>query len=1029
MLFVTEPVVVQIVTQPQDQSVLVGNEVSFNVSASGSGTLNYQWRFNNVNIDRATNNILTLSNVQTNQAGLYKVVVSSSQGGSQTSREALLTVFTNTAPHPILAMTTNAVAPGGTITMPVNLHALGTENSVSLSLNFDPSLVRFISVNRGAALASGSLVSNTNQATSGKVAVMAGLGAGVAFSAGSNQLVTVQFQVLTTTPANTQIPIQFSDDPTARDISDVDAGSYANVSYMPGRLDVMAPPQITSGLTNQTVYAGAQVTWNMTVSGTAPFTYQWRKDGTLIGSNDSLSIANVHPSQAGIYTVVVSNGVGSATNSATLTVIAPPTISSDLADQTVSQGSNVTLSVGVTGTNPSYRWYRIINSLATQVSTATALVLDNVQASSAGQYYVEVWNAAGTNVSRTATLTVLVPPTINEPNLRDAVVAIGGTLTLSVGVSGSSPISYAWYQVRNSVTNAMGNGVSLVISNIQSSMAGQYYLVVSNTAGWTNSRLAMVQVVNPSVMEVRAAEIYSGMTLDVPVWFRSQGVENAIGFSLGYDPALLQLQTIASGTGMPTGSQVIYNTNQAAAAGKVGVAAVLPSGQVFGVATQQVVVARFIATTNLTADTNMMLSFGDVPVIRELSNVNGEAWPSEYRGANVAIKIGWEGDTAPRPYGDARLTATDWTMVGRFVAGLTTITNGLEFVRADCAPRSTLGDGRLTATDWTQVGRYIAGLDAKKGAGGSMGGWETQMGASQQLASSMGEGGTQPVLRMGTNTVVQGETASMAVVLDAVGQENSVSFSLSFDATQVRFLSITNGSGLGSGATFIANTNQASGGKIGVLLGLESGVAFPAGSNELAVVRFEVISTTAAGTLSVINFSDDPTARDISDIDAGSFGSITYRRGAITVTGAGGIAVWRMRYFSSGDLADAQKEATVWGNEADPDGDGRSNLFEYAVGSNPTKSEVNQQGVSVELFANAGQQYARITFKQLKNDSSVQYVPEVSTDRQTWSSNSSQIQFISTTSLNEEFNTVVYHTVSSVAVGQPLYLRLKVAKN
>jgi hypothetical protein len=141
----------------------------------------------------------------------------------------------------------------------------------------------------------------------------------------------------------------------------------------------------------------------------------------------------------------------------------------------------------------------------------------------------------------------------------------------------------------------------------------------------------------------------------------------------------------------------------------------------------------------------------------------------------------------------------------------------------------------------------------------------------------------------------------------------------------------------------------------------------------------------------------------------------------------GGIEGWRTKYFSQSDLVDVNKEATLWGNNADPDGDGRNNLMEYALGSNPTKSELFQ-GVSVEIKTIDGMHVARITFKKLKTDSTLLYVPEVSTDRQSWISESSHIQLLSASSLSDEFDSVIYQTVGSVGPGNPIYLRLKVDK-
>ena len=78
-----------IITQPANQAVPVGWPATFAVSVGGSAPLSYQWRFNGDDLSGATTNPLTLSNVQSNQAGSYSVVVTNSYG-SVTSAPALL---------------------------------------------------------------------------------------------------------------------------------------------------------------------------------------------------------------------------------------------------------------------------------------------------------------------------------------------------------------------------------------------------------------------------------------------------------------------------------------------------------------------------------------------------------------------------------------------------------------------------------------------------------------------------------------------------------------------------------------------------------------------------------------------------------------------------------------------------------------------------------------------------------------------------------------------------------------------------
>src|ERR1017187_2004362 len=83
---------------PQDQFVLVGQNASFNVQASGTAPLSYQWYYNtNSVLTNATSSALTLTSVQLSDAGGYSVIVSNSYG-SVTSAVAQLTGTTPGAP-------------------------------------------------------------------------------------------------------------------------------------------------------------------------------------------------------------------------------------------------------------------------------------------------------------------------------------------------------------------------------------------------------------------------------------------------------------------------------------------------------------------------------------------------------------------------------------------------------------------------------------------------------------------------------------------------------------------------------------------------------------------------------------------------------------------------------------------------------------------------------------------------------------------------------------------------------------------
>ena len=158
---------------------------------------------------------------------------------------------------------------------------------------------------------------------------------------------------------------------------------------------VGTPPTITAQPSDQTVGAGTNVTLRVGVSGTAPFTYQWRKNGAAIAgaTSDTLQLPGVTATSGGSYTVLVGNAFGSATsNPATLTVLDAPRIGTVPADQSVAEGDNAVFTVVATGATPlTYQWSKDGRALAGQVNATLALTA--VTYTDAGSYSVLVTTA------------------------------------------------------------------------------------------------------------------------------------------------------------------------------------------------------------------------------------------------------------------------------------------------------------------------------------------------------------------------------------------------------------------------------------------------------------------------------------------------------------------------------------------------------------------------------------------------------------------------------------------------------------
>src|SRR3990167_10464207 len=150
---------------------------------------------------------------------------------------------------------------------------------------------------------------------------------------------------------------------TINSVSDSDGADYTVVvtnscgstTSAAATLTVNDSPTITTDPSSQTKCSGESVTFSVVATGTAPLTYQWKKDGTTISgaTSSSYTINPVSDSDGADYTVVVTNSCGSSTSdAATLTVNDEPTITTQPESQTKCSGESVTFSVVATGTTP-----------------------------------------------------------------------------------------------------------------------------------------------------------------------------------------------------------------------------------------------------------------------------------------------------------------------------------------------------------------------------------------------------------------------------------------------------------------------------------------------------------------------------------------------------------------------------------------------------------------------------------------------------------------------------------------------------
>jgi uncharacterized repeat protein (TIGR03803 family) len=354
-LTVIDPPVITI--QPTNLLVLAGTNAGFGVSVTGTAPFGYQWQFNGTNLLNATSAIFSIPSVGTNNAGNYAVVVTNA-AGSATSSNAALTVVLSPGSQ------TNYASSTATFT----------------ATAFSPEPLNYQWQKNGTNLLEGGRLSGTTNSTltitSVSDADAANYGAIVSDATGS---VTTSNAVLTVNDS----------------------------------LFIASQPQ------SQTVGAGSNVTFNVSVYGAPPFVFQWYFKGAPLGSPatgtnfSSCTLTNVGANQAGNYSVEVVNGYGSLMSSnAVLTVqVFPPVMGLQPSSQSVMVGSSASFNASVSGTPPFHYQWRF-NGTSLLNATNAAYVIQAVGATNTGSYSVVVTNLAGSATSSNALLTVIVPPTL-----------------------------------------------------------------------------------------------------------------------------------------------------------------------------------------------------------------------------------------------------------------------------------------------------------------------------------------------------------------------------------------------------------------------------------------------------------------------------------------------------------------------------------------------------------------------------------------------------------------------------------------
>ena len=278
-------------------------------------------------------------------------------------------------------------------------------------------------------------------------------------------------------------------------------------------------PTITLQPVSQTINELASVTFTVAATGTGTLTYQWYETtaGLLVGETGaSLTFFTAAADDGNGYYCEVTDDVGTtASSTAVLTLVLIPEITVDPAPQTVVEGEDATYTVTATGTAPiTYQWYETTAGLLVG-ETASTLVVTTVLGDSGNGYYCIATNAAGSDTSATASLTVNALPVISVQPQSQSIVE-QEEVTFSVTASGTGTLTYQWYEVTAGLL--IGETASTLVFDVTlADDAEEYYVIVTDDIGSTTSSNAVLTVLPLPVIvtEPVATEVEDG---DVAVY-------------------------------------------------------------------------------------------------------------------------------------------------------------------------------------------------------------------------------------------------------------------------------------------------------------------------------------------------------------------------------------------------------------------------------------------------------------------------------------------------------------------------------
>ncbi|SHH81203.1 hypothetical protein SAMN04488109_5578, partial [Chryseolinea serpens] len=498
-----------ITVQPvASQTLCEGGNANFSVTATGS-SLSYQWRKNGVDIPGANTNTYSITGVAAADNATYTVVVSNGCTPAINSSASTLTVQENaeiTSPPANVTVCAGAAAtftvnPGVTTSpsyqwfkgaTPVGTNSATYTIPTTVVGDAGSYSVRVSGV-CGAPVNSApvTLTVNTAPAISVQPVASQALCEGVAASfsvTATGTAPTYQWKkngidIGGATAATYNIPIIATADGATYTVV-VSGTCTPPVTSNGSVLTVRELPEILADPASQAVCVGSPVTFSVNVGVTTNPTYQWRKNGTIIGgaTNPTYTIASVAATDAANYSVTVNGICASPVTSGNglLTVNTPPAISAQpVASQAICEGLSASFSVTASGTSLTYQWKK--NGVDIGGATSATYTIPTIATADGATYTVEVSGTCTPPVtSNGSVLTVReLPEVLADP--ASQTVCAGSPVTFSVNVGATTTPSYQWR--KNGTVIGGATNPTYTIASVATTDAANYSVTVNGICG------------------------------------------------------------------------------------------------------------------------------------------------------------------------------------------------------------------------------------------------------------------------------------------------------------------------------------------------------------------------------------------------------------------------------------------------------------------------------------------------------------------------------------------------------------------